>query len=69
MQESKIVEDKSSLANAADAAKDGYDALMRGDDKVVSGFKNKMQVAMAAVTPDSTSADNMKKQQEPASQN
>ena len=67
MQESKIVEDKSSLANAADVAKDGYNALMSGDDKVVSGFKNKAQVTMANVTPDSMVADNMNKMQEPVS--
>ena len=69
MQDSKILEDKSKLASAADTAKDGYEALMKGDDKVVSGLKNKMQVAMAAVTPDSMVADNMKKQQEPATNN
>lgn len=67
MQESKIVEDKSSLANAADVAKDGYNALMSGDDKVVSGFKNKAQVTMANVTPDSMVADNVNKMQEPVS--
>jgi len=69
MQESKMVQDKSSMANPADVAKDGYTALMSGDDKVVSGFKNKMQVAMANVTPDSVVADGMNKQQEPATRN
>lgn len=68
MEDSKIVQDKSKLSNPADVAKDGYDALMSGDDKVVSGLKNKVQVAMAAVTPDSTSAEQMKKQQEPVSE-
>ena len=38
---------------------------MRDDDKVVSGFKNKMQVAMSNITPDAAAADVMKKQQEP----
>jgi hypothetical protein len=33
---------------------------------VVSGFKNKMLVAMGSVLPDKLVADNMKKQQEPA---
>ncbi len=69
MQDSKIVEDKSKLANPADAAKDGYEALMRGDDKVVSGFKNKAEVAMANMMTDSTVADNTKKMQEPAQSN
>lgn len=64
MQESKIVQE-GKMADPAKVAKDGYDALMSGDDKVVSGFKNKMQVAMGNITPDATAADMMKKQQEP----
>lgn len=64
MQESKIVQE-SKLADPADVAKEGYDALMKGDDKVVAGFKNKVQVAMAAVTPDPVLAKQMSKQQEP----
>ncbi len=69
MQQSKIVEDKSKLADAADAAKDGYNALMSGDDKVVSGFKNKVEVAMANVMTDSAVADTTKKMQEPSGNN
>lgn len=65
MTASKAVQDKDKMADPADVAKDGYEALMRGDDMVVSGFKNKMQVAMAAITPDAPLADNMGKQQEP----
>jgi hypothetical protein len=34
---------------------------------VVTGFKNKVQVAMSAVTPDSKLADKTKGQQAPAS--
>jgi len=64
MEESKIVQE-SKLSDAADVAKDGYDALMSGDDKVVSGLKNKMMVGMSNVIPDSMVADNMQKQQEP----
>lgn len=64
MQDSKIVQE-GKLANAAEVASDGYKALMDGDDMVVSGLKNKLQVAMSNVTPDSTLADKMKKQQEP----
>lgn len=64
-QDSKLVADKSKLADPAKVAKDGYEALMKGDDKVVSGFKNKAQMAMANVTPDTMLADQMKKQSEP----
>lgn len=67
MQSSKIVQDKSKLADPVKTAQDGYDALMSGDDMVVSGFKNKVQVAMSNITPDSMVADNMNKQQEPVS--
>jgi uncharacterized protein len=65
MQDSKIVQDESKLSDPAQVAKDGYEALMAGDDKVVSGFKNKLQTTMANVMPESMVADNMKKQQEP----
>lgn len=65
MNESKIVEE-GELASPADVAKDGYEALMNGDDMVVSGFKNKVQVAMSNITPDAKAADKMKKQQAPA---
>lgn len=64
-QKSKIVEDKSKLADPAKVAKDGFDALMSGDDKVVSGMKNKLQSAMSNVMPDTMLADNMKKQSAP----
>ena len=62
---SKIAADKDSLADPAKAAKDGFEALMKGDDKVVSGLKNKAQSAMSNVMPDTMLADQMKKQSEP----
>ncbi|MBL7719792.1 MAG: SDR family oxidoreductase [Flavipsychrobacter sp.] len=68
MTESKIVQE-GKLADAAGVAKDGYEALMRGDDMVISGFMNKVQVGMANVLPDETAADYMNKQQEPAEKN
>lgn len=65
MQSSKAVQDKDKLSDPADVAKDGYEALMSGDDKVISGFKNKATVAMSNMMTDSKAADVMKKQQEP----
>jgi short-subunit dehydrogenase len=65
MQDSKAVQDKSQMADPADVAKDGYEALMAGKDKVVSGFKNKMRVAMSNVTPDTVLAEQMKQEQKP----
>jgi uncharacterized protein len=64
-QESKIVKDKSKLADPEKVAKDGYDALMKGDDKVVSGFKNKATLAMGNVMPDTMLAKQMEKESEP----
>jgi len=64
MNESKIVQ-QGKLADAKGVAEDGYKALMDGDDMVVSGMKNKIQVAMNNITPDAKSADKMKKTQEP----
>ncbi len=63
----KNVQD-SKLDDPAKVAKDGYEALMKGDDKVTSGFKNKMQVAMGDVMPDDMVADNIRKQQAPKEQ-
>jgi len=69
MQSSKAVQDKDKLADPADVAKDGYEALMSGDDKVISGFKNKATVAMSNMMTDSAAAKTMKKQQEPITKN
>lgn len=64
MTESKIVQE-TKLSDPSTVAKDGYEALMSGDDKIISGLKNKVQVAMGNVMPDSMVADNMHKQQAP----
>lgn len=56
---------KTTLSDPAQVAKDGYDALMKGERKIVSGFKNKMQAAMTNVMPDSALAGMMQKQMKP----
>ena len=63
MLESKIMDTK--MSDPAKVAKDGYDALMKGDDKVVSGFKNKAMVAGSNIMPDTMVAATMDKMQEP----
>jgi short-subunit dehydrogenase len=65
MEASKQVQDKDALANPADVAKDGYEALIAGKDKVISGFKNKVQIAMANLMPDSAVAHQIYEQQKP----
>ncbi|MGN6567338.1 MAG: hypothetical protein ACTHJ0_05265 [Flavipsychrobacter sp.] len=64
MQDSKIVQE-GKLDDPVKVAKDGYEALMNGEDMVVSGVKNKIQVGMANITPDEKVADMMHKQQAP----
>lgn len=51
----------------ADVAKAGYEAMMKGDDAVIFGLKNKMQVAMGQVLPSSVKAEQHRKQAEPGS--
>jgi short-subunit dehydrogenase len=65
MLDSKLLQDPDNLADPAQVAKDGYEALMAGKDMVVSGFKNKIQVMMNNITPDEMSAASLAKQQEP----
>lgn len=64
MLESKVVQE-GKLDDPAKVAKDGYDALMNNDDRVISGLKNKVQVGMSNIMPDDTLAKQMYKQQEP----
>ena len=49
----------------ADVARVGFDAMMRGDGDVVSGWKNKLQTAIANVTPAGVLAEQHRKMAEP----
>ncbi len=51
----------------ADVAKDGFKAMMDGDGSVVSGLKNKVQVAAAHVIPAETLASQHTKKAKPGS--
>jgi len=52
----------------ADVARQGFDALMAGKEKVVAGaFKNKVQVAAGRVIPDSAKAEKHREMAEPGS--
>lgn len=52
---------------AADVARIGFDAMMKGDGDVIAGFHNKVQGAMAAITPESVLAEQHRKMAEPGS--
>jgi len=51
----------------ADVAKIGFEAMMKGEGDVVSGWKNKLQTAMANVTPANRLAEQHRKKAEPGS--
>jgi short-subunit dehydrogenase len=51
----------------ADVARDGFDAMMRGDGDVVSGWKNKLQTTIANVTPAGVLAEQHRRMAEPGS--
>jgi uncharacterized protein len=53
--------------NAADVTRVGFDAMMRGDGDVVSGWKNKLQAATANMTPAGALAEQHHKMAEPGS--
>jgi short-subunit dehydrogenase len=51
----------------ADVARVGFDAMMRGDGDVVSGWKNKLQSAIANITPAGMLAEQHRRMAEPGS--
>jgi len=51
----------------AEVAQTGFDAMMRGDGDVVTGWKNKLQSAIASVTPSDMLAEMHRKMAEPGS--
>jgi short-subunit dehydrogenase len=48
-------------------ARTGYEAMQKGEGDVVAGWKNKLQAAAAAVTPQSVLAEQHRKMAEPGS--
>src|ERR1700749_2061091 len=68
MNDSKVVQDKEAMANPADVAKEGYEALMAGKDRVIAGWKNSLEVHAANLMPDSTVAHQLYEQQKPVDQ-
>jgi short-subunit dehydrogenase len=56
-------------ADPADVAKLGFEAMMKGEGDVVSGLKNKMQVAMSGVLSQDRLAEQNRKLSEPGSGN
>jgi short-subunit dehydrogenase len=57
----------SEKARASDVAKTGFDAMMKGELKVVAGFGNKVRAAVSHIAPDSTLAEMHRGMAEPGS--
>jgi short-subunit dehydrogenase len=55
-QEDTVVYREKKLADPADVAKDGYTALMKGENKIISGLKTKMHVLMSDILGHKASA-------------
>ncbi len=56
-----------SKSDPADVARDGWNALMKGDAHIVSGWKNKVQAAVAHITPAAVLAQQHRNMAEPGS--
>jgi short-subunit dehydrogenase len=54
------------LADPVKVAKDGYDALMSGESRIISGAENKMMIGMMNAMPDGASAAFMQKNMQPS---
>jgi len=63
MMDTKVGQQKKD--DAADVAKVGFDAMMNGDGDVVSGLKNKVQMAVSGVVSQDTLAERNRKLSQP----
>ena len=63
MMDTKVGTDKK--MDAAVVAQKGYDAMMKGDGQVIAGWQNKLQVALASLSPFGFTAEQHRKMAEP----
>ena len=66
LMDTKIGTDDNKM-DPAEVARLGVKAMMQGEGEVIAGFKNKLQVAMASVTPASVLAEQHRRMAEPGS--
>jgi short-subunit dehydrogenase len=59
--------ERADLLDPAKVAQIGYRAMMDGEGDVVAGLRNKLQAAMANLTPSAVLAEQHRKQAEPGS--
>jgi short-subunit dehydrogenase len=63
--DTKIGSDETHKMDPAQVARIGFKAMMDGEGDAVAGLKNKLQSAIAAITPSSVLAEQHRKQAEP----
>lgn len=66
--EQAVVVQEDKLADPAGVAKDGYEALLKGEDRIISGMMNKINTTMSNVMPDSVAAAQAYKDNKPATE-
>jgi uncharacterized protein len=64
-EDSKVYREQE-LQDPTKVARDGFDALMSGERRVISGVKNKIQAAASSILPDSALTAVMRSQMSPA---
>ncbi|MDB5810578.1 MAG: oxidoreductase [Betaproteobacteria bacterium] len=69
MLDTDVGADDDAKSDPAEVAKAGFEAMMKGEDHVIVGFKNKMQVAATRVLPDDMVAEQHRKMAEPGTAN
>lgn len=65
MQDTKV--GRSEKDDPAQVARQGFDAMMKGKGDVVTGWQNKLQVAISRVAPSGAAAELHRRQAEPGS--
>lgn len=65
-QEDTVTYREKELASPVEVARDGYEALMKGESKIISGGKTRMHVFMNDLLGTAMSAENTRKQMEPS---
>lgn len=68
MLDTKVGQDNKK-ADPAEVAQTGFEAMMNGEGEVVAGWKNKIQAALANITPAPVLAEQHRKMAEPGSAN
>ncbi len=49
----------------AEVARQGFDAMMRGEGEIITGWQNKLQAAIARLSPRDTLAEMHRRQAQP----